>query len=145
MLTLPLSLSLPSPSVVFSSAVMKSHLRLNAARFIIKLTRGRPAYEKMVAVSDYSRLALVVQDPVYRVRHGLASRIMKYLRAKELHIRYLAILLLAAHEPEMEWRQQVQRFLAQQSKNQVVGKCDRHWLMLAPSMEPSLPLSSPLT
>ncbi|KAF9906908.1 hypothetical protein EC991_011471 [Linnemannia zychae] len=103
-----------------TNAVMKSHLRLNAARFVIKLTRGRPPYEKMVAVADYCRLSLVIQDPVYRVRHGLASRIMKYLRAKELHIRYLAVMLLAAHEPELEWKSQVQKFLSQQSKSQAV-------------------------
>ncbi|KAG0218346.1 hypothetical protein BGX33_007671 [Mortierella sp. NVP41] len=104
-----------------TNAVMKSHLRLNAARFVIKLTRGRPRYEKLVTVSNYRRLALVIQDPVYRVRHGLASRIMKYLRAKELHIRYLAVLLLAAHEPELEWRMQIQKFLTHQSKNQAIA------------------------
>ncbi|KAF9551607.1 hypothetical protein EC957_006500 [Mortierella hygrophila] len=103
-----------------TNAVMKSHLRLNAARFVIKLTRGRPAYEKMVAVSDYSRLALVIQDPVYRVRHGFATRIMKYLRAKELHIRYLAVLILVAHEPEVDWKSQVQKFLIIQSKSQAI-------------------------
>lgn len=100
---------------------MKSHLRLNAARFVVKLTRGRPAYEKMVGVSDYCRLALVIQDPVYRVRHGFASRIMKYLRAKELHIRYLAVLMLVAHEPETDWKSQVQKFLTLQSKSQAIG------------------------
>ncbi|KAG0301576.1 hypothetical protein BGZ97_002733 [Linnemannia gamsii] len=103
-----------------TNAVMKSHLRLNAARFVVKLTRGRPAYEKLVGVSDYGRLALVIQDPVYRVRHGLASRIMKYLRAKELHIRYLAVLMLVAHEPEADWKSQVQKFLSLQSKNQAI-------------------------
>ncbi|KAF9151558.1 hypothetical protein BG015_006528 [Linnemannia schmuckeri] len=103
-----------------TNAVMKSHLRLNAARFVIKLTRGRPAYEKMVAVPDFGRLSLVIQDPVYRVRHGFASRIMKYLRAKELHIRYLAVLMLVAHEPEVDWKSQVQKFLTIQSKNQAI-------------------------
>ncbi|KAG0267491.1 hypothetical protein BG011_004525 [Mortierella polycephala] len=78
----------------------------------------KPTYEKMVSVTDYSHLALVIQDPVYRVRHGLASRIMKYLRSKELHIRYLAVLILAAHEPEDEWRMQVRNFLIHQSKSQ---------------------------
>ncbi|KAF8947795.1 hypothetical protein BGZ47_007859 [Haplosporangium gracile] len=103
-----------------TNAVMKSHLRLNAARFVIKLTRGRPAYEKMVAVPDFGRLALVIQDPVYRVRHGFARRIMKYLRVKELHIRYLAVLMLVAHEPEVDWKSQVQKFLTIQSKNQAI-------------------------
>ncbi|KAG0223926.1 hypothetical protein BGX31_008277 [Mortierella sp. GBA43] len=101
-----------------SNAVLKSHLRLNAARLVIKLTRNRPDYEKMVSVTDYSRLALVIQDPIFRVRQGLAGRIMKYLRAKELHIRYLAVLILAAYEPETEWRSQVRGFLIQQSRVQ---------------------------
>jgi len=66
-------------------------------------------------------LALVIQDPVYRVRHGFATRIMKYLRAKELHIRYLAVLILVAHEPEVDWKAQVQKFLTIQSKSQAIG------------------------
>ncbi|KAG0281953.1 hypothetical protein BGZ95_000018 [Linnemannia exigua] len=103
-----------------TNAVMKSHLRLNAARFVIKLTRGRPPYEKMVTVADFCRLSLVIQDPVYRVRHGFASRIIKYVRARELHIRYLAVLLLVAHEPEIEWKSQVRKFLTLQAKNQAV-------------------------
>ncbi|KAG0379601.1 hypothetical protein BGX24_012558 [Mortierella sp. AD032] len=103
-----------------TNAVMKSHLRLNAARFVIKLTRGRPPYEKMVTVADFCRLSLVIQDPVYRVRHGFAARIMKYVRARELHIRYLAVLLLVAHEPEIEWRSHVKKFLTQQAKSQAV-------------------------
>ncbi|KAF9170234.1 hypothetical protein BGX20_009239 [Mortierella sp. AD010] len=98
--------------------VLKSYLRLNAARLVIKLTRNRPIYEKMVSVAEYRRLALVVQDPVCRVRQGFAGRVMKYLRSKELHIRYLAVLFLAAHEPEPEWRLQIRGFLIQQSRTQ---------------------------
>ncbi|KAF9907610.1 hypothetical protein BX616_000376, partial [Lobosporangium transversale] len=98
--------------------VLKSHLRLNAARSVLKLTRGRPLYEKMVTAPDFMRLSLIVQDPVYRVRQGLATRIMKYLRTKELHIRYLSFLFLAAHEPELEWRLHVRGFLVQQSRIQ---------------------------
>ncbi|KAI1314319.1 hypothetical protein EDD11_002303 [Mortierella claussenii] len=101
-----------------TNGVLKSHLRLHAARLVIKLTRGRPIYEKMVSVAEFTRLSLVIQDPVYRVRQGLASRIMKYLRAKELHVRYLAFLFLAAHEPEPEWRLHVRGFLQQQSRAQ---------------------------
>ncbi|KAF9110601.1 hypothetical protein BGX27_006126 [Mortierella sp. AM989] len=98
--------------------VLKSHLRLNAARFVIKLTRNRPVYEKMVSVVEYRRLALVAQDPVCRVRQGFTGRIMKYLRSKELHIRYLAVLFLTAHEPEPKWRLQIRGFLTQQSRSQ---------------------------
>ncbi|KAF9941901.1 hypothetical protein BGZ67_003731 [Mortierella alpina] len=101
-----------------TNAVMKSHLRLNAARLVIKLTRGNPTFEKMVSVADYRRLALVMQDPIFGVRQGFATRVMKYIRSKELHIRYLAVLFLGAHEPELEWRQKVRGFLIQQSKSQ---------------------------
>ncbi|KAG0303829.1 hypothetical protein BGZ98_006232 [Dissophora globulifera] len=78
----------------------------------------KPVYEKMVSVSDYGGLALVIQDPVFGVRQGLAARVMKYLRSKELHIRYLAVLVLAAHEPELGWRLDIRSFLVQQSKIQ---------------------------
>ncbi|KAF9990898.1 hypothetical protein BGZ75_008067 [Mortierella antarctica] len=101
-----------------TNAVMKSHLRLNAARLVIKLTRGNPTFEKMVSVADYRRLALVMQDPIFGVRQGFATRVMKYIRSKELHIRYLTVLFLGAHEPELEWRQKVRGFLIQQSKSQ---------------------------
>ncbi|CAO3563672.1 unnamed protein product [Mortierella alpina] len=101
-----------------TNAVLKSHLRLNAARLVIKLTRGNPTFEKMVSVADYRRLALVMQDTIFGVRQGFATRVMKYIRSKELHIRYLAVLFLGAHEPELEWRQKVRGFLIQQSKSQ---------------------------
>ncbi|KAG0245223.1 hypothetical protein BGW41_002692 [Actinomortierella wolfii] len=101
--------------------VVKSHLRLAAARSALKLTRCRPVYEKMVMVPDYVRLALTMQDPVYHVRQRFAERITKYLRAQELHIRYLAVLVLAALEPEAELRLTVRSFLLKQSKNQADG------------------------
>ncbi|KAF9956691.1 hypothetical protein BGZ72_002577 [Mortierella alpina] len=101
-----------------TNAVLKSHLRLNAARLVIKLTRGNPTFEKMVSVADYRRLALVMQDAIFGVRQGFATRVMKYIRSKELHIRYLAVLFLGAHEPELEWRQKVRGFLIQQSRSQ---------------------------
>ncbi|KAF9571866.1 hypothetical protein EC968_010594 [Mortierella alpina] len=101
-----------------TNAVLKSHLRLNAARLAIKLTRGNPTFEKMVSVTDYRRLALVMQDTIFGVRQGFATRVMKYIRSKELHIRYLAVLFLGAHEPELEWRQKVRGFLIQQSRGQ---------------------------
>ncbi|KAG0205383.1 hypothetical protein BGX28_003004 [Mortierella sp. GBA30] len=110
-----------------TNAVLKSHLRLNAARMVIKLTRGNPTFEKMVSVADYSRLALVMQDPEFGIRQGFASRIMKYLRSKELHIRYLAVLFLGAHEPEVDWRQKLRAFLIQLSKSQAI---DDNKLML---------------
>lgn len=94
---------------------------MNAARLVLKLTRGRPDYEKMVSVPEYSRLALCIQDPVYRVRQGFASRIMKYMRSKDLHVRYLAVLILAAHEPETEWRAEIRKFLSNLAKSQEIG------------------------
>jgi hypothetical protein len=36
-------------------------------------------------------------------------------------MRYLAFLRLVAHEPELEWKSQVQKFLAQQSRSQAIG------------------------
>ncbi|KAG0346698.1 hypothetical protein BG004_001038 [Podila humilis] len=104
-----------------TSNVLKSHLRLSAARSVIKLCNSRPVYERMVTVMEHTRLALVMQDPVFRVRHGLAQRIMKYLRAKELHARYLAVLFLAAHEPEDAWKKIIREFLVKMSKGQESG------------------------
>lgn len=81
----------------------------------------RPLYERMVSVFDFCRLALIIQDPVFHVRHGLAKRIMKYIRKKELHARHLAVLFLAAHEPELEWKKIIRDFLAQTSRGQEGG------------------------
>ncbi|KAF9164922.1 hypothetical protein DFQ26_000858 [Actinomortierella ambigua] len=105
-----------------TSNVVKSHMRLAAARSALKLTRCRPTYEKMVSVSEYVRLALTMQDSVYQVRQSFAGRITKYLRAQELHIRYLAVLALAAHEPEAELRVSIRSFLVKQSKSQAYDK-----------------------
>ncbi|KAG0089620.1 hypothetical protein BGZ92_004499 [Podila epicladia] len=104
-----------------SSNVLKSYLRLSAARFVVKLCCSRPVYERMVTVLDFCHLALIIQDPVFRVRHGLAKRIMKYIRKKELHVRHLAVLFLAAHEPEVEWRKIIRDFLVQSSRTQDSG------------------------
>ncbi|GJJ73906.1 sister chromatid cohesion protein PDS5 [Entomortierella parvispora] len=104
-----------------TNAVLKGYLRLNAARFILKLTRDRPEYEKMVSVHEYVQLALCSQDPIYRVRQGITSRIMKYIHAKGLHVRYLAVLILAAHEPELEGRTEIRRFLTNLSRSQEIA------------------------
>ncbi|KAG0342315.1 hypothetical protein BG000_005598 [Podila horticola] len=104
-----------------SSNVLKSYLRLSAARFVVKLCCSRPVYERMVTVFDFCRLALIIQDPVFRVRHGLAKRIMKYIRKKDLHVRHLAVLFLAAHEPEVEWKKIIRDFLLQTSRTQESG------------------------
>ncbi|KAG0057393.1 hypothetical protein BGZ83_010852 [Gryganskiella cystojenkinii] len=101
-----------------TNAVLKGHLRLNAARYVLKLTRNRPEYEKMVTVAEYRRLALTIQDPFFKVRQGFASRIIKYVRSMGLHVRYLAVLVLAAHEPESGWRDEIRKFLSQMAKKQ---------------------------
>lgn len=74
-----------------------------------------------MTVFDFCRLALIIQDPVFRVRHGLAKRIMKYIRKKDLHVRHLAVLFLAAHEPEVEWKKIIRDFLLQTSRTQESG------------------------
>jgi len=96
-------------------------LRLNAARFVLKLTRDRPEYEKMVSVHEYIQLALCSQDPIYRVRQGVTSRIMKYIHSKGVHVRYLAVLILAAHEPELEGKAEIRKFLNNLSRSQEIG------------------------
>ncbi|KAF9429774.1 hypothetical protein BGZ94_009542 [Podila epigama] len=131
-----------------SSTVLKSYLRLNAARFVLKLCKTRPVYERMVSVFEHSRLALVIQDTVFRVRLSLGKRLIKYIRANELHVRYVAILFLVAHEPEVEWKKIVRTFLVQLSKKQDDNKRMLNELALArlmhllanhPDFAPKLP------
>ncbi|ORX94611.1 ARM repeat-containing protein [Basidiobolus meristosporus CBS 931.73] len=102
-----------------TNPVHRSYLRLAAAVSVLKLAR-HPVYEKMIAQSDFNWLALTAQDPCFQVRSAFVSKLIKYLGRKVLHVRYLPILFLVAHDPEKEIRTMVKGFFYRQTSSRAI-------------------------
>ncbi|KAJ3292603.1 hypothetical protein HK104_005175 [Borealophlyctis nickersoniae] len=98
-----------------TSPAIRSHLRLTAAKSMLRLA-GKPVHRKMIAVLDMYKLSLILQDPIYRVRNAIVEKLCRYLTERALPFEYLAILMLAAHEPELDLRSKVKNFLARRAK-----------------------------
>lgn len=90
-----------------SSAVCRAHLRLTAARGLLKLAKADSAFDGMITQHDFQKLALVIQDSCYQVRESFANRLIKYIQIGGLPMRYSVILMLSAHEPEVELKHRV--------------------------------------
>lgn len=114
-----------------SSAVCRSHLRLTAARGILKLAKADSSFDEMIDQLDFQKLALVIQDSCYQVREGFANRIIKYIQAGGLTSRYSVILMLAAHEPEQVLRHRIKLHLTRRAKALRQGE----WRWLAKNRE----------
>ncbi|KAI9491520.1 armadillo-type protein [Zychaea mexicana] len=99
------------------SAPESSHLRLAAAQSMVKLTH-KPAYQNQLSVSQFEHLALTIQDTCYQVRYGFAETLMKGIPMNQVHMRYLSVLFLSAHEPEEELLKQVKYFIQKRSLKQ---------------------------
>ncbi|KAG0164485.1 hypothetical protein DFQ30_009873 [Apophysomyces sp. BC1015] len=93
-----------------TSAPETSHLRLLAARSIVKLTHIN-SYESRMSVPDFERLGLTLQDSCYYVRQGFAETLMRGLQAYKIHPRYHSLLFLCAHEPEPQLFKQIKHFI----------------------------------
>ncbi|KAI9265204.1 armadillo-type protein [Phascolomyces articulosus] len=94
-----------------------SHLRLAAAQSMIKLTH-MPAYQNRLNVSQFEHLALTIQDDCYQVRYGFAETIMKGIPVNQVHMRYLSVLFLVAHEIEGNLLKQINYFIKKRSLKQ---------------------------
>ena len=94
-----------------SSAVCRVHLRLTAARGLLKLAKAHQSFDEMITQHDFQKLALVIQDSCYQVRESFANRLIKYIQIGGLPMRYSVILMLSAHEPEAELKNRVSSFV----------------------------------
>ncbi|KAJ3054863.1 hypothetical protein HK097_000619, partial [Rhizophlyctis rosea] len=94
---------------------VRTHLRLTAAKCLLKLG-GRPVYLKLLTVFDLMRIGLVVQDSFYEVRSTIVHKLCRSLQERALPFDWLAVLMLAAHEPEVGLKVVVKNFLLRQAK-----------------------------
>jgi len=58
-------------------------------------------------MNDYLSLTLVIQDPCAEIRECFAKKLLFLIYNRKIHIRYLPILFLIAHEPEKDLRDTV--------------------------------------
>lgn len=87
----------------------RSWLRLTAGLSLLKLART-PLYETSLGTSNFYKLALLIQDPVFEVRNAVVAKLCKYLADQHLHFRYLTVLPMTAHDPDKEIRERVSCF-----------------------------------
>jgi sister chromatid cohesion protein PDS5 len=87
-----------------SSSIQRNHLRLTAARGILKLCRYRNRYEQMVTPQMFHTVAWVLVSPPYGVRGGLVRQLKKYLSTDQLSSRWLTLLFLLPFEPDEHLR-----------------------------------------
>lgn len=92
--------------VALISAAELAHLRLAAVRGALKLTH-MPQFENQLSVERFEQMCLVLQDSCYQVREKYANTLIRGLRLKEVHHRYLSSLFLMAHEVESQLFKQV--------------------------------------
>ncbi|KAI9596122.1 armadillo-type protein [Syncephalis fuscata] len=99
--------------VVMAAAIHRSWIRLTAGKLLLRLCR-HSKYDAMILNNEFRQLALVLEDHSPYVREGMAEKLLKYLRGRLLHVRFMSVLLLLAHEPERTLRQQAKTYLRQQ-------------------------------
>ncbi len=93
-------------NIYIISAATKTHLRLQAGISFLKLISVN-IYESIFDASDYTKIALVVQDPIYNVRYLFCEKLCLFLQSRKLHLKYLMWLMLSAHEPDEQLRKKV--------------------------------------
>ncbi|TPX56174.1 hypothetical protein PhCBS80983_g04722 [Powellomyces hirtus] len=107
---------------------VQTHLRLIAGVSLLKLARC-PTYAAMLTFADVHKLGLVMQDTIYHVRNKIIEKLVLYLSNKAVPFEYHVILMLAAHELELELRNKVKNFLIRRIKQQRTEQ-DSHAPML---------------
>ncbi|KAH8696692.1 putative sister chromatid cohesion and DNA repair protein [Talaromyces proteolyticus] len=78
----------------------KPHLRLHAAKLLIKLSASNASCDQLLTPEDFNLLALVAQDRLLPVRLGFINTLRKKLSQKSLlSVRWYTIPCLLAFEP----------------------------------------------
>lgn len=93
----------------------KSHLRVMAAKLILKLCTSR-LYDGFLSPTAFNNLACVAQDANYPVRKSFVAKLEKYLIKGKLSNRYYTIIFLVAFEPETQFRQVTMTWLRSRAK-----------------------------
>ncbi|KAJ3152811.1 hypothetical protein HDU89_001014 [Geranomyces variabilis] len=93
----------------------QTHLRLAAGLAFLELARC-PKYAAVIGPTDLYKIALVVQDPIYQVRNAFIEKLVLYLSNQSIPFEYNILLMVAAHEPEIELRNKVKHFFIRRAK-----------------------------
>ncbi|KAJ3030475.1 UNVERIFIED_CONTAM: hypothetical protein HDU68_008891 [Siphonaria sp. JEL0065] len=93
----------------------KSHLRQVAAISLLKLAKI-PSCDALMVIADRNRLMLTIQDPCWQTRDAFVERLRKYLTKRSIPHRYIAILCMAALEPDDDIRKKAHSFLSREAK-----------------------------
>ncbi|KAJ3163478.1 hypothetical protein HDU86_000057 [Geranomyces michiganensis] len=93
----------------------QTHLRLAASSAYLELARC-PTYASAIGPTDLYKIALVVQDPIYQVRNAFIEKLVLYLSNQSIPFEYNILLMVAAHEPEIELRNKVKHFFIRRAK-----------------------------
>lgn len=87
-------------------ATQKARLRLVSANLILKLCSCKVLCDRMFTPSDFNKMSLVAQDPLYPVRSGFISQLKKRLtQASHIGSRWYTIAFLLAFEPDIHLKE----------------------------------------
>ncbi|KAJ3012082.1 hypothetical protein HKX48_006454 [Thoreauomyces humboldtii] len=98
-------------------AAAKTALRLKCGLSLLELARC-PVYASMISVADTYQLALLMQDPIYEVRKAFTEKLITYLSDTAIPFNYMVMLMVAAHEPDVELKTKVKTFLQRRATQQ---------------------------
>lgn len=84
--------------------IQKNHLRLAAARGVVKLCHHKPRCEELVTPQMFETICQIMINPPYAVRRGVLAQIKKYLNTNSLAARWYTIFFLTAFEVDTEIR-----------------------------------------
>ncbi|KAK5091025.1 Sister chromatid cohesion protein pds5 [Lithohypha guttulata] len=85
-------------------STQRNHLRLTAAKYILKLCRHKQRCEELITPEMFHTIAWILLSPPHGVRSGLVHQLKKYLSQNRLNARWLTLLFLLPFEPDDELR-----------------------------------------
>ncbi|KAJ3194017.1 hypothetical protein HK101_003653 [Irineochytrium annulatum] len=98
-------------------ALIRSHLVLVATISLIKLS-SFAKYDLRLTPLDRCRLSLTIQDPKWQVRSPVIDKLRKLLSTREIPFQFHVLLMITAHEPDVEIKNKARTFLLRQAKLQ---------------------------
>ncbi|ORX42769.1 hypothetical protein BCR36DRAFT_587040 [Piromyces finnis] len=99
-----------------TSIIQRYHLRLKAGQCLLSLAK-HPVFETMITMNDYLSLTLIIQDPCAEIRESFSKKLLFLIYNRKIHIRYLPILFLVAHEPEKDLRDTIKNSIIRLTKS----------------------------
>ncbi|EPE07314.1 pds5 spo76 protein [Ophiostoma piceae UAMH 11346] len=94
----------------------KARLRLAAAQAILKVCANRQL-DEVLSHADFNKLALVTQDKQPQVRRGFIEKLQKYLVLGKLRPRFYTIIFLAAFEPVVDFKTQIETWIRSRTRH----------------------------